>query len=104
LDNRFCEQLRENLRACKWLLILSLSPPPLHFDDTPFASKNGAHGVYCNAYYRFGAVKDVVVKMDPNTQQSRGFGFVMFVNEESIDGVLQGGPHNLDGKRVNIKI
>ena len=52
-------------------------------------------------YYRFGAVKDVVVKMDPNTQQSRGFGFVMFVNEASIEAVLAGGPHNLDGKRVS---
>lgn len=38
--------------------------------------------------------------MDPNTQQSRGFGFCMFVNEASIEAVLAGGPHNLDGKRV----
>ena len=50
---------------------------------------------------RFGAVKDVIVKMDPNTQQSRGFGFVLFMNEASIDAVVNGGPHNLDGKRVS---
>ena len=40
--------------------------------------------------------------MDPNTQQSRGFGFVLFMNEASIDAVVNGGPHNLDGKRVRI--
>ena len=39
--------------------------------------------------------------MDPNTQQSRGFGFVLFMNEASIDAVVNGGPHNLDGKRVS---
>ena len=53
---------------------------------------------------RFGAVKDVIVKMDPNTQQSRGFGFVLFMNEASIDAVVNGGPHNLDGKRVSVII
>ena len=51
---------------------------------------------------RFGAVKDVIVKMDPNTQQSRGFGFVLFMNEASIDAVVNGAPHNLDGKRVSL--
>ena len=41
-----------------------------------------------NPRFRFGAVKDVTVKSDPQTQQSRGFGFVLFEDESSIDKVI----------------
>ena len=67
----------------------------------PQAKKSRADQIFLKCL-RFGAVKDVIVKMDPNTQQSRGFGFVLFMNEASIDAVVNGGPHNLDGKRVSI--
>ena len=38
--------------------------------------------------------------MDQQTGQSRGFGFVMFVDESSIDAVVAHGSHELDGKMV----
>ena len=53
--------------------------------------------------FSYGEVKDVVVKTDPSTGTSRGFGFVMFTAEESIGKVLAAGPHNLDGKRIDPK-
>lgn len=59
-----------------------------------------AFRTYFEAY---GEVKDVVVKTDPSTGTSRGFGFVMFTAEESIGKVLAAGPHNLDGKRIDPK-
>ena len=39
--------------------------------------------------------------MDQQTGQSRGFGFVMFVNDASIDAVVAQGGHELDGKAVS---
>lgn len=56
------------------------------------------------AYFEgFGPVKDVSVKMDPMTQQSRGFGFVLFEDDSSIDSVLAVQHHNLDGKKIDPK-
>merc|ERR1712227_1195418 len=56
------------------------------------------------AYFEgFGAVKDVSVKMDPMTQQSRGFGFVLFEDDSSIESVLAVNVHNLDGKKIDPK-
>ena len=31
----------------------------------------------------------------------RGFGFVTFAEPASVDKVLENGPHELDGKKVN---
>merc|ERR1719454_2193108 len=56
------------------------------------------------AYFkRFGEIKDAVVKMDPATGQSRGFGFILFCNEASIEAVLAAGAHEIDGKSVDPK-
>ncbi|CAG5114304.1 Oidioi.mRNA.OKI2018_I69.chr2.g8364.t1.cds [Oikopleura dioica] len=56
------------------------------------------------AYFsNFGEVQDVVVKVDPNTQQSRGFGFVLFINEESVEAVVAQQHHELDGKKIDPK-
>ena len=53
------------------------------------------------AYFEsFGEVKDAVVKIDANTGASRGFGFVIFANEASIDAVFASGSHEIDGKKV----
>lgn len=32
----------------------------------------------------------------------RGFGFVTFADPASVDKVLENGPHELDGKKVNV--
>ena len=53
--------------------------------------------------FSFGIVKDVSVKIDPHTQQSRGFGFVLFADENSIGKVTESGPHNLDGRKIDPK-
>ena len=48
-------------------------------------------------------MKDVSVKMDPHTQQSRGFGFVLFADESSISRVVEAAPHQLDGRKIDPK-
>ena len=40
-------------------------------------------------------VDDVDIKTDPSTGESRGFGFLLFKEEASIDEVINNGPHNL---------
>jgi len=56
------------------------------------------------AYFQaFGEVKDVSVKIDPHTQQSRGFGFVLFADEASIAQVVEAAPHQLDGRKIDPK-
>ena len=53
------------------------------------------------AYFEsFGEVKDALVKFDANTGASRGFGFVIFSNEASIEAVFASGSHEIDGKKV----
>ena len=42
--------------------------------------------------------------MDPATGQSRGFGFVLFCNEASIEAVTAAGSHEIDGKTVRASL
>ncbi|XP_020584915.1 heterogeneous nuclear ribonucleoprotein 1-like isoform X2 [Phalaenopsis equestris] len=51
----------------------------------------------------FGIVTDVVVMYDQNTQRPRGFGFVTFDSEDSVDRVLQKQFHDVGGKAVEVK-
>jgi len=51
----------------------------------------------------FGKVTDIDIKTDPHTGASRGFGFVLFEEAASVEKVVVGGPHNLDGKRIDPK-
>lgn len=54
-------------------------------------------------FEQFGAVKDVEIKVDPNTGMSRGFGFVLFELPESVTAVVDAGQQYLDGKRIDPK-
>ena len=47
--------------------------------------------------------QDVDIKTDPYTGASRGFGFILFEEASSVEKVVVGGPHNLDGKRIDPK-
>jgi RNA-binding protein Musashi len=47
-------------------------------------------------------VKDAVVMVDRNTGSSRGFGFVTFEKEETVDKVMKM-DHEIRGKYVEIK-
>ncbi|KAK8947574.1 Heterogeneous nuclear ribonucleoprotein 1 [Platanthera guangdongensis] len=51
----------------------------------------------------FGAVTDVVVMYDLNTQRPRGFGFISFDSEDSVDSVVQKQFHDVGGKEVEVK-
>jgi len=53
-------------------------------------------------FEQFGSVKDVMIKRDMITQQSRGFGFVLFHESDSVEKVLKS-EHLLDGKNIDPK-
>jgi RNA-binding protein Musashi len=53
-------------------------------------------------FSKFGNVKDAVVMVDRNTGSSRGFGFITFEKEETVDKVLNA-EHEIKGKYVEIK-
>lgn len=52
---------------------------------------------------QFGTITDVVVMYDHNTQRPRGFGFITYDSEESVDRVLHKTFHELNGKMVEVK-
>lgn len=54
-------------------------------------------------FEQFGPVTDVVVMYDHNTQRPRGFGFITYDTEESVDRVLMKTFHELNGKLVEVK-
>lgn len=52
---------------------------------------------YFSAY---GTVQDAVVMKDPVSRRSRGFGFITFIDIESLDKALDVDPHTIDGRKV----
>ncbi|GIY86856.1 RNA-binding protein squid [Caerostris darwini] len=54
-------------------------------------------------FSKFGEVTDVTIKTDPATGKSRGFGFVTFAVEETVDNVLKAVPHTIKGKQIDPK-
>ncbi|KAL3614945.1 hypothetical protein CASFOL_040606 [Castilleja foliolosa] len=56
-----------------------------------------------NYFSQFGPVTDVVVMYDHNTQRPRGFGFITFDCEDTVDRVLVKTFHELNGKMVEVK-
>ncbi|KAG6685881.1 hypothetical protein I3843_12G134500 [Carya illinoinensis] len=52
---------------------------------------------------QFGAITDVVVMYDHNTQRPRGFGFITYDSEDAVDRVLHKQFHELNGKMVEVK-
>ncbi|CAL4147112.1 unnamed protein product [Meganyctiphanes norvegica] len=54
-------------------------------------------------FSQWGEVVDAVVKKDPSTSRSRGFGFVTFMNPDHVDAVQRARPHKVDGSLVETK-
>ncbi|XP_039021926.1 heterogeneous nuclear ribonucleoprotein 1-like [Hibiscus syriacus] len=52
---------------------------------------------------QFGNITDVVLIHDHNTQRPRGFGFITYDSEESVDKALLKNFHELNGKMVEVK-
>ncbi|KAK6939745.1 RNA recognition motif domain [Dillenia turbinata] len=56
------------------------------------------------AYFQqFGRITDVVVMHDNVTHKPRGFGFITFESEESVQNVMENTFHDLEGKQVEVK-
>ncbi|KAJ8773283.1 hypothetical protein K2173_028460 [Erythroxylum novogranatense] len=56
-----------------------------------------------NYFEKFGRIMDVVVMQDSSTNRPRGFGFVTFDSEESVDRVMVNTFHELNGRLVEVK-
>lgn len=54
-------------------------------------------------FSRFGEIVEALIMRDRNTGKSRGFGFVTFANEDSVDKVFAVGPLQMQGKNVEVK-
>lgn len=56
-----------------------------------------------NYFTRFGAVSEAMVMMDNATGRSRGFGFVTFDADDSVEKVIAVGGHEINEKGVECK-
>ncbi|XP_014677476.1 PREDICTED: RNA-binding protein squid-like isoform X2 [Priapulus caudatus] len=54
-------------------------------------------------FSKFGEVVQCIVKTDPNTGRSRGFGFIVFASKDSIEKVMAT-THTLKGKQIDPKV
>ncbi|VDO07508.1 unnamed protein product [Rodentolepis nana] len=55
-------------------------------------------------FEQFGVIRETTVMRDPNNNRSRGFGFVTFEDPDSVTGVLNSRPHQIDSKMVDPKM
>jgi len=54
-------------------------------------------------FSKMGTVTDAMVILEPNSQRSRGFGFVVFSNAEEAQNVFADKEHEINGKTVEVK-
>ncbi|XP_064230644.1 heterogeneous nuclear ribonucleoprotein A3-like [Aotus nancymaae] len=54
-------------------------------------------------FEKWGTLTDYVVKRDPQTKRSRGFGFVTYSCVEEVDAAMCAQPHKADGRVVEPK-
>ncbi|XP_014679606.1 PREDICTED: RNA-binding protein squid-like isoform X2 [Priapulus caudatus] len=53
-------------------------------------------------FSKYGTVVKCILKTDPNTGRSRGFGFVVFEDKDVIEGVMSS-THTLNGRQIDPK-
>lgn len=54
-------------------------------------------------FKKFGEVRDCMIKRDQETKRSRGFGFILFADANSVEQVLETSEHHLDGRNIDPK-
>jgi RNA recognition motif-containing protein len=54
-------------------------------------------------FSKYGKIEKILLMKDPNTKKSRGFGFIIFVDEESIELILSIPKHIINFKVVDCK-
>lgn len=54
-------------------------------------------------FEKYGKVEEAVLMFDRQTARHRGFGFVIFDNEKTVDSVCEEHFHEIDGKLVEVK-
>jgi len=54
-------------------------------------------------FSKFGSIESLTLKTDPTTGRSRGFAFIVFTENSSLDQVVGGGDHIINGKKVDPK-
>ncbi|XP_072812679.1 uncharacterized protein [Vicugna pacos] len=52
---------------------------------------------------QFGEILDFIIKIHPDTGITRGFGFVLFKDNATVEKVLQVKEHKVDGKMIDLK-
>lgn len=61
-------------------------------------SPNTTEESITNFYAQYGEVANAVVKRDPTTQRSKGFGFITYKDSSSIERAQSLKPHIIDGR------
>jgi RNA-binding protein Musashi len=54
-------------------------------------------------FEQYGEVSSVEVMRDRNTGDPRGFAFVVFKSDETVELVMNSGPHEINNKIVDVK-
>jgi len=60
-------------------------------------------GEFRHYFEKYGRVISAEVMFNRETHKSRGFGFIIFDNEDSVDRVCEEKDHSIDGKTVEVK-
>ena len=58
---------------------------------------------FLSYFSQFGNTVDSVIIRDPNTNTSRGFGFITYDKSDAVEKVFSSRPHELSGKEVECK-
>lgn len=66
-------------------------------------NRNTSEDSFRDFFQQFGETEDCVIITDPNTNTSRGFGFVTYVNSDCVQEVFKNRPHELDAKTLDCK-
>lgn len=79
----------------------SFHPHKLFVGGLHYATTTGSFRAYFESY---GEIEGAMVVFNRETRKSRGFGFVIFKESNSVNKVMADGDHFINGKQVEIKV